>query len=98
VEVAATCGEAHEKCRWEQFDAITLDPLLPDGPGWEELKRIRSLERHRNTPVVVISARECADLEIPLTVKSLMSKPVHPDQLLGELKLPGVPIRALKRS
>ena len=98
VEVAATCAEAHEKCRRGQFDAITLDLILPDDPGWDALTQIRSLEQHRNTPVIVVSGFERTGQEIPVAVKSFLTKPVHPDQLLGELKRLGVPIRALKFS
>jgi PAS domain S-box-containing protein len=96
VETAATCAEAYEKCRGEQFDAITLDLVLPDGPGWEALDRIRSLERHRNTPVVVISGCERADLEIPVAVVGFLTKPVRPDHLIGALKRVGVPMRIVE--
>jgi hypothetical protein len=60
--------------------------------------RIRTSDQHRNTPVIVISGFERADQEIPFAVKGFLPKPVHPDQLLGELKRLGVPIRALKYS
>jgi len=96
VETAATCAEAYDKCRREQYDAITLDLVLPDGPGWEALARIRTLEEHRNTPVVVISGCERTDLEIPLAVVGFLTKPVRPDQLIGALKRVGVPVRIVE--
>jgi CheY-like chemotaxis protein/two-component sensor histidine kinase len=93
VETAATCTEAYDKCRGEQFDAITFDLVLPDGQGWEGLIRIRSLERHRKTPVIVIYGSERADLEIPGGVQGFLTKPVRPDHLLGALTQAGVPMR-----
>jgi PAS domain S-box-containing protein len=96
VETAATCDEAYDKCSREPFDAITLDLVLPDGAGWDALARIRSLEQHRSTPVIMISGFERADLEIPVAVKSFLTKPVHPGHLLGELKRLGVPTGTLK--
>jgi len=93
AEVAATCAEAYDKCRREQFDAITLDLVLPDGPGWEALARIRTLETYRKIPVIVISGCERADLEVPVAVEGFLTKPVRPEHLLGVLKRVGVPVR-----
>ena len=92
VETAATCSEAYDKCCGEQFDAITFDLVLPDGLGWEGLVPIRSLESHRNTPVIVIYGSERADLKIPGGVQGFLAKPVRPELLLGALKQIGVPI------
>ena len=97
VQTAATCQEAVEKCRQRRFDAITLDLLLPDGPGWEALGRIRSMKHHRNTPVIVVSKLEANDLQmIPQQVQGLFMKPVGADDLLGALERAGLPMRAVK--
>jgi PAS domain S-box-containing protein len=96
VETAADCIEAYDKCRKEQFDAITFDLVLPDGAGWEGLARIRSLERHRHTPVIVVYGREREELEIPGGVQGFVIKPVRPDYLLETLKQVGVPVRILE--
>jgi CheY-like chemotaxis protein len=95
VETVSSCAEAYDQCRREQFDAITLDLVLP-GLGWEVLARIRSLETYRNTPIVVISGCERADLEIPIDVESFLTKPVRSEHLLRELKRIGVPVRITK--
>ncbi|HEV3329882.1 MAG TPA: response regulator [Bryobacteraceae bacterium] len=96
VETVTTSHEAYEKCQREGFDAITLDMLLPDSPGWELLAKIRSLEDHRNTPVIVISSCDRADLGIPVNVESYLTKPVRPDELTGTLIRVGVPKRIKK--
>jgi CheY-like chemotaxis protein len=89
VEVCTTSAEAYDKCRWQTFDAITLDLVLPDAAGWETLERIRALENHRHTPVIVISACEPADLNVPLEVQGFLTKPVNAADLLGVLKRTG---------
>src|ERR1017187_8033697 len=73
VEGSRSCAEAYEKCRRERFAAITLDLVLPDGPGWEALARIRSLEHHRRTPVVVSSACEPEDLDVAVDVQAFLT-------------------------
>lgn len=89
VEVCTTSAEAYDKCRWHRFDAITLDLVLPDAAGWETLERIRSLENHRHTPVIVISACEPADLNVPLEVQGFLTKPVNNADLLAVLQRAG---------
>jgi PAS domain S-box-containing protein len=96
VETASTSAEAYERCQREEFHAITLDMLLPDSPGWEVLAKIRSLEDHRNTPVIVISSCDREDLAIPVAVEGYLTKPVRPNELMGTLIRVGVPKRIKK--
>ncbi len=89
VETAATSSEAIAKCREHRYDAITLDVMLPDGLGLEALSRIRSLNEHRKTPVIVISglgneATACCDIQ------GYLSKPVDGKDLLALLDQTGV--------
>ncbi len=42
---------AHEK----DFDVILLDLILPEMGGAEFLKHLKEDERHRNTPVIIIT-------------------------------------------
>ncbi|MGA2117582.1 MAG: response regulator [Bryobacteraceae bacterium] len=96
VELAVNGAEAIDKCREEPFDAITLDLVLPDGPGWELLARIRSLETQKKTPVIVISSCGPEDIKSPIEVQGFLTKPVHPDRLLAALTGLGVPMRTGK--
>jgi PAS domain S-box-containing protein len=96
VEVAANGAEALDKCREKLFDAITLDLVLPDGPGWELLARIRSLGTQKNTPVIVISSCGPEDIKSPIEVQGFLTKPIHPDRLLAALTGLGVPMRTGK--
>jgi len=90
VETAATGAEALERCRRERFDAITLDLVLPDRPGWEVLAEIRRLETYQGVPVIVISGAERADLDIPIAVQGFITKPVRADHLVRVLEQAGV--------
>jgi PAS domain S-box-containing protein len=94
VDTAGTCREAIEKCRRSDFDAITLDLLLADGSGWEALRRIRSLPRFQNTPVIVLSMLEERDVALPEPVQGFLTKPIAPDKLLGALERAGVTTRS----
>jgi len=74
-----------------------LDVLLPDGPGWELLGKIRSIDHHRNTPVVVISMLKEDDLkQVPIPVQGFLTKPVDGAGLLAVLERIGLPIRHTK--
>jgi PAS domain S-box-containing protein len=90
VETAGTCQEAVDKCRHNDFDAITLDLLLDDGSGWEALRTIRSLPRLQNKPVIVVSALEEQYVAIPEPVQGFLTKPIAPDKLVEALEQAGV--------
>ena len=90
AETATTCAEAVAKCRERAFDAITLDLLLPDAPGWEALKTIRAMDQHRQTPVIVISTVEQDHIVIPDDVSAFLTKPADADQLARVLAGAGV--------
>jgi PAS domain S-box-containing protein len=97
VEIATTCEEAVEKCSRRRFDAITLDMMLPDGPGWELLAKIRSIEQQRDTPVIVVSGLEANDVQrISLDVQGVLTKPVRSADLLDALERAGLPMRVIK--
>lgn len=91
VESVSTWREAVEKCTTGRFDGITLDLLLRDGSGWEALRRIRSRPGYRDTPVIVLSALDEADVTIPEQVQGYLSKPVAPRELMAALTRAGVP-------
>jgi PAS domain S-box-containing protein len=97
VETAVSGEEALEKCRRWRFDAITLDLLLPDGPGWELLEQIRKIAHHRTTPVIVVSMLDQKDLQrAPLAVQGYLTKPIEGKALWDALEKIGLPIRNTK--
>jgi len=96
VETAASCSEAYRKCRQGRFDAITLDLDLPDGPAWELLAQVRSLETQKNTPVIVVSNCRPEELKSAAEVQGFLTKPIHPDRVLAALTELGIPMRTGK--
>lgn len=56
AHVVATAKEAREQLMRRDYTALILDIVLPDQSGVDLLRRIRSDERTRRLPVVVVSA------------------------------------------
>ncbi|MDE3129239.1 MAG: response regulator, partial [Gemmatimonadota bacterium] len=65
IEVAAAASAVDALATLQSFhaDLILLDLVLPGMDGSEFLRRIRRIERYRDTPVVVITAKSLTDAE-----------------------------------
>ena len=59
IDIARSGKEADGWLGSQQYDLILLDLGLPDGDGAEVLRRYRA--RKRQTPVLVLSARDAVD-------------------------------------
>jgi PAS domain S-box-containing protein len=55
VDTASTARQALERCTDQQYDAVTLDMLLPDASGLEVLQAIRASPLNADVPVIVIT-------------------------------------------
>jgi len=86
VETAKTGAEAIERCRCETYDAITLDPELPDINGLEVLRTLRAESMNKHTPVVVVTVAGEKGKAIGVPVHDLLAKPVSAEDLLDSLK------------
>ena len=95
VEIAATGAEALLQCDHRRFDAIVLDVLLPDIPGWTVLKAIRAGERNRSTPVFVVTVVAGPERPAALGFQGLLPKPFYKDDLLAALVASGVSPKAV---
>ncbi len=56
ADAVETCAEADAALRANQFDAVVLDLMLPDGSGLDVLKALR--DRQDDTPVLLLTARD----------------------------------------
>jgi signal transduction histidine kinase/DNA-binding NarL/FixJ family response regulator/HAMP domain-containing protein len=74
--------EALERLEAEQFDALTLDVLMPGRSGFEVLRALRADPRLRRTPVVVVSVFSRNEA---LFGEWRLSKPVRGDELADAL-------------
>ncbi len=65
LEIASVPTAVDALATLELFDAdlILLDVVLPGVDGVEFLRRVRRIERYRETPVVVITAKSLSDAE-----------------------------------
>jgi CheY-like chemotaxis protein len=63
VETAPSAIDAIAKLQSFHADLILLDLMLPGVDGAEFLKRIRRIDRYRDTPVVIVTAKALSDDE-----------------------------------
>lgn len=81
LSMAKTGEEGLEVLNREKIDCIILDIMLPGMDGFKALKKIRSLEVNKNTPVIMASARgEEADIVtgLELGADDYVVKPYSP--------------------
>src|SRR5256886_6258447 len=87
VETAETAGDALASYDRRQPDLIVLDLNLPDGDGFEVVRRIRE---RSGTPIIVLSARGGeTDKEnaLDLGADDYMTKPFGIDELPARIRL-----------
>lgn len=83
TEIAANGKVAIERFAKTRPDVVLLDLSLPGISGAEVLQRMRSDERLRSTPVVVITAHSEIAVTLSMEPELVLLKPVNPDQLTG---------------
>lgn len=93
VHIRNNGDQAYRLAKDHDFDLIIVDWLMPVMDGLEFVKKVRQLDRHKKTPIVMITSQKEVDkvkeaitsgingyLIKPVTVKSL-------DDQLDKLKL-----------
>ena len=56
VETASDGVEGLEKLQTGPYDGIVLDVMMPRMDGYETAKKIKKLEEHKTTPIVMVTA------------------------------------------
>ena len=56
TDVAISGEEALDKVRTEQFDLVVTDIQMPGIDGFELTRRLRTMERYQDVPVVIVSS------------------------------------------
>lgn len=71
----------------EAPDLVILDLMLPVVDGYKICNIIKNSDRFRDTPVIILSARDFAreELDEPLNADLLMEKPFNTEHLLDEI-------------
>jgi PAS domain S-box-containing protein len=90
VETATSRAQALVKLDTHVFDAITLDLILPDASGADVLRDLRSSDRNRHVPVVVITVVAGNGAVAGFAVSDILTKPVDPSGLINALQRAGV--------
>jgi signal transduction histidine kinase/DNA-binding response OmpR family regulator len=94
VEIASTGSEAIAHWRARDYDAATIDLLLPDMSGLELLSALQSEPTNRDTPIIVVTVVPDARLVAGFPVHDILHKPIDRESLLASLARAGV--RALQ--
>jgi signal transduction histidine kinase/DNA-binding response OmpR family regulator len=89
VESVATGTEALARCKVRDFDAITLDLILPDMAGLSVLHALRE-SRNRTAPVIVITLVAEPGAVAGFAVHDILAKPLDDERLLQSLLRAGV--------
>jgi CheY-like chemotaxis protein len=89
VEAVSTGAEAVERCEAHEYDAITLDLLLPDMNGLEVLQRIRD-GRNGKVPIIVVTVVAERGAVAGFAVHDVLAKPLAESALLTSLRRAGV--------
>jgi CheY-like chemotaxis protein len=86
----AECGmTALKNLKKDSFDIIILDLMMPGMSGIEVCRHIRSNEKTKDTPVVILTAdQDVGDKEtcLALGVSDYISKPFSPKKLAGRVQ------------
>ncbi|HEY0191472.1 MAG TPA: ATP-binding protein, partial [Kofleriaceae bacterium] len=90
VELAATGREAISRWRAREFDAVTVDLLLPDMSGLELLAALRDTGANTTTPIIVVTVVPDTKVVAGFTVHDVLHKPIDREILLASLTRAGI--------
>lgn len=99
--VAGSLSEARERLRNEDFDMVLMDVLLPDGSGFEFVRRLKEDQLLRHIPVVFLTSK--SDVEersrgLGLGAEDYIAKPYAPREftarITARLKVFATPARS----
>ncbi|TDP01078.1 response regulator [Marinomonas balearica] len=82
-------NDAIKVAQHEPLSCILMDLQMPDMDGYETAKKIKQLDRCRNTRIIALSGTETADLKTRLIeshIEDFMLKPLNKEKLLQALK------------
>lgn len=89
VDIAATLSEGRRRLLLDNFDALVLDFMMPDGDGLEFTRELRADSYTRQLPLLIITARGGPldrIVSLDLGTSDYLAKPFEPRELLARLK------------
>ena len=85
VTTATSGAEGLEKAMALELSAITLDIQMPGMDGWTVLSKLKSHEKTRKIPVIIVSIMENKSLGFGLGAFDYLTKPILPRDLLSSI-------------
>ena len=89
ITLAASGEEAIKRARWQRFDLIVLDLMLPGMDGFEVAKALKADPKTGSVPILMLTARgEEADIVTGLEIGAAdyITKPFSPRVLSARVK------------
>ena len=89
VETAGSLASGRDLLAANNYDALVLDLMLPDGDGLDLCREVRSASRTRQLPLLMLTARgEPMDriVGLELGADDYLPKPFEPRELLARVK------------
>jgi two-component system, chemotaxis family, chemotaxis protein CheY len=86
---AASGLEAIEQLSLRAFDAVILDLNMPDVDGYEVIAFVRSQDRLKELPIVVVTTRSDDDSRsraLGAGASRFVTKPFSPEHILAEVR------------
>jgi len=100
-EFAASGLEAIERLALAPFDMMVLDLNMPDVGGIEVVEFVRSQDRLRALPILIVTTRgdeESRTRVLGAGASGFLAKPFAPTEILGEVRRLLVPEGAIGRA
>ena len=85
VAVAGDGQEGLDKALQVQPDLVIMDLSLPVVSGWEATRRLKTDERTRHIPILILTGHEVFDPGRELGCDGFLIKPCLPDTMLAEV-------------
>lgn len=86
VALASDGQEGLDKTFQLQPDLIIMDLSLPGITGWEAVRRLKSDDKTKHIPIVVLTGHSFDGLEAELGCERILTKPCLPDQMVAEVQ------------
>jgi len=89
ITQAASGLEAIERLSLKAYDCVVLDLNMPDIGGLEVVEFVRSQDKLRKLPVLIVTTRgddTSRETVLAAGASRFMTKPFTPEQILGEVQ------------
>jgi len=86
VTVASNGADALRKAASQKFEVVILDVIMPEMDGFEVCRKMRQLENHHETPILMLTAKsgeEDKQRGMEAGANLYLPKPIAPKRLIS---------------